>query len=586
MFKLAPGVDLPASAVTQSFGILGKRGSGKTFTAGTFAEQMLAHGAQTIIFDTVGIWYGLRLRENGKTPAFDIPVLGGQHGDLDLQANMGSAIAVALVNSKSSAVIDMSSMTKGEWRKFMVDFVEKFFQLMVKDRSPVQLIFEEAQEFVPQNCPPDSARMLGAMERMCKLGRNYGIGYTLISQRPQAVNKDVLNQTECLIFMQMTGPHERKAVQGWITDVAGDDPESAIDMLPRLQQGEGIIWSPSWLQMRKQVKFNKKTTFDASATPVFGKKTKKAKQLKVLDTTALKKELQQFVEEAAANDPKLLKKRVDELQRELAKVVKVPVEVQVRTEILKFDLGPLKDKLREVTEAVGPVLEAVKHANRLLGLVQQLETILRIAEANPKAVGVVNQQQRSTQSVPAPARPVVKTPPRSVPRHEPPADGVKLKAGARRMLAALTSSGEGKLTITQMATLANIAQSGGTFSSYMSSLRLGGYIIESGEDVTITPAGRNAIAGEEMDIPSTTDEIVSLWKTKLKAGARRMLDVLVANYPNSLTKEQLGTDAKVENSGGTFSSYVSSLNRNNLIIKDGDNLKASDALFPEPTVTA
>jgi DNA helicase HerA-like ATPase len=70
--------------------------------------------------------------------------------------------------------------------------------------QPAARLLREAQEL----CPRRSAGVgedVGAFERLIKLGRNFGIGATLISQRPQAVNKDVLNQTECLLAFQMTG---------------------------------------------------------------------------------------------------------------------------------------------------------------------------------------------------------------------------------------------------------------------------------------------------------------------------------------------------------------------------------------------
>ena len=61
-------------------------------------------------------------------------------------------------------------------------------------------------------------RMLGAFEDLVRLGRNYGIGVSLISQRPQSVNKEVLNMTECLFVLQVNGAQERKALTDWIVE--------------------------------------------------------------------------------------------------------------------------------------------------------------------------------------------------------------------------------------------------------------------------------------------------------------------------------------------------------------------------------
>src|SRR5438045_2179216 len=73
---------------------------------------------------------------------------------------------------------------------------------------PVHLMIEESQLIVPENFGGDSARMVGIYEEIIRLGRNYGIGVSMISQRPQSVNKEVLNQTECLLVGQVNGAHE------------------------------------------------------------------------------------------------------------------------------------------------------------------------------------------------------------------------------------------------------------------------------------------------------------------------------------------------------------------------------------------
>lgn len=51
--------------------------------------------------------------------------------------------------------------------------------------------------------------MLGAVEDIVRLGRNYGSGCMLLSQRPQSVNKEVLNQVECLFVGQINEAHAR-----------------------------------------------------------------------------------------------------------------------------------------------------------------------------------------------------------------------------------------------------------------------------------------------------------------------------------------------------------------------------------------
>jgi DNA helicase HerA-like ATPase len=129
----------------------------------------------------------------------------------------------------------------------VTDFAEELFHRKKANRSPMHLVVEEAQVFVPQRTMGDEARMLGAFEDLVKLGRNFGIGVTLISQRPQSVNKDALNQTECLVVLQTNGAQERKAIEAWIVE-QGLDVGELVDTLPSLERGEAWVWSPSWLR--------------------------------------------------------------------------------------------------------------------------------------------------------------------------------------------------------------------------------------------------------------------------------------------------------------------------------------------------
>ena len=53
---VARGVDFPIDAVTQTFGVIGRKGSGKTYLASMLTEQMLDAAAQVVIIDAIGNW--------------------------------------------------------------------------------------------------------------------------------------------------------------------------------------------------------------------------------------------------------------------------------------------------------------------------------------------------------------------------------------------------------------------------------------------------------------------------------------------------------------------------------------------------
>lgn len=69
--------------------ILAKRGAGKTYTALVLVEELLGAGAQVVVADPVGVWWGPRAAANGKDPGLPIVVMGGDHGDVPLEASAG-----------------------------------------------------------------------------------------------------------------------------------------------------------------------------------------------------------------------------------------------------------------------------------------------------------------------------------------------------------------------------------------------------------------------------------------------------------------------------------------------------------------
>ena len=58
-----------------------------------------------------------------------------------------------------------------------------------------------------------------------------------------------------------------------------------------------------------------------------------------------------------------------------------------------------------------------------------------------------------------------------------------------------------------------------------------------------------------------------------------MLRVLFDNYPNSLSREELGDYAEISSTSGTFSTYLTTLKRNGLIKVEGQEIKISEEFF-------
>jgi DNA helicase HerA-like ATPase len=196
LLRISEDLGLPLDVVTQKLAFLGRTGSGKTYGSSKLAELMLDAGAQVVILDVVGVWYGLRLDADGKANGIEIPVFGGLHGDVPLEPTGGHLMADLIVDRGLSVVLDLSQFESDAAKaRFAGEWADRFFFRKKAAPGAVHIFLEECQEFVPQNPQRGEERMLHAFQRIEKLGRNFGIGVSLISQRPQEVNKKALNQT-------------------------------------------------------------------------------------------------------------------------------------------------------------------------------------------------------------------------------------------------------------------------------------------------------------------------------------------------------------------------------------------------------
>lgn len=318
---------LPLDVVTMAVAVLAQRGAGKSHLASCMAEEMAESEQQVVAIDPTGAWYGLKSSADGNKPGYPFVVFGGDHADVPLEEHSGEIIARALVERGFSAIIDLSLFRKGQLRRFMADFLEALYRL---NREPLHVFIDEADAIAPQRPGPDEARMLGAMEDLVRRGRRRGIGCTLITQRPQVLNKNVLTQCEVLVAMRLGHPRDISAIEEWAA-VHADllNLNAMVQSLPGLPTGTAWFWSPS-LKIFEKVKVRARRTFDSGATPKPGQVVRSPKAAAAIDLLKLGKEIQETVEKAKADDPKELKAQIKRLEAELAKSPDPQPDIEAR----------------------------------------------------------------------------------------------------------------------------------------------------------------------------------------------------------------------------------------------------------------
>ncbi len=254
-------VKIPINAATKTFAILAKRGAGKTYTAGVFAEEFSKSDIPFVVFDPIDVWWGLKLDKTGKSKGLPVVVFGLEHADIPLTREMGRDIARAVVKENISCVISTFGMPKVAMRHLIAEFAEELLNI---NNTPRHIFIEEAHEFVPQRVQGAGAKCFAAVEALVVMGRNRGIGVSLINQRAATINKDVLTQLDTLVALRNVGPQDRKALRDWVEAHNGeDDPKfnEFMTSLPSLPTGHAWIWSPEFMGIFERITIRKRETF-------------------------------------------------------------------------------------------------------------------------------------------------------------------------------------------------------------------------------------------------------------------------------------------------------------------------------------
>lgn len=304
---------IPSSALESHVGILGKTGSGKSNAAKTLAERLMSAGARVCMIDPTGTWWGIRLDASGmRRSGFEPVIFGGERADVQIMPEHGAAIGEAIATSSGSAVIDLRSMGSGGRTKFFIGFAEK---LMATNRGPLHLIIDEAHLFAPKGkvVSPQAGEMLARTNDLVSLGRGLGLRIIMITQRPAKLHNDSLSQVETMIAMRLIAPHDRRAIEDWIKEAA--DPEMGKQItasLSSLPVGDAWVWAPE-LDLLERVHFPLASTYDSGSL-----KAGAAPALAAIDTATIAARLKQIAADVLANDPRRLKAKIAELQREIA----------------------------------------------------------------------------------------------------------------------------------------------------------------------------------------------------------------------------------------------------------------------------
>lgn len=540
---------IPDEALDGRIGIVGLTGSGKSTTAKGGVERLLTLGRRTCVVDLLDGWWGLRLLRDGKTPAFPVAIFGGRHGDLPLNEHAGAVIGQAIAQSQESAIVSLSEIdTDAARRRFALAF---FDALHRHNRAPLHLVIDEADFYAPQQVVKSDgpgALLLNRVKEIAARGRMRGFRLWPITQRPAKLNKDVLSQCDTLVAMQLTSSQDRNAIEGWIGDQADKKTGGEIlATLPRLKQGQGVLWSPR-LGILRPENFPLPATYDSSRTPEYGQQIADV-DLGAIDLPALRERMAKVEAETKANDPAALKKEIARLNAELRKGgASDPAAVRAAN-----DEGYRRGKEFGYDEG-----HAAGHDEGFrAGVTETVDKLFDFA--------------RALRPGSPPAPPVRETPrpaPVTAPRVEKAISAPRPQAmrgdttvPQQRILDAIAWYEAVRMpqpTRSMVAFVAGYRPSSGGFNNLLGSLRTAHLIdYPTAGAIALTEQGR-ARANAPGD-PPTTDALQRMILGKLSGPQGKVLSPLIELYPDGMSRADLGRQSGYQASSGGFNNLLGSL---------------------------
>ncbi|MGH7469750.1 MAG: helicase HerA domain-containing protein [Longimicrobiales bacterium] len=603
-------VCFPLELASLTMAVLGIRGSGKTVTVSVLVEELIKVGIPVVVIDPTNSWFGLKSSADGKRPGYPVVILGGPQGDLPLHEDAGHTIAKFVVTHPGSYILSLRHLRKGAQKRLVTAFLEELYYLKgePQHQTPLFVAIDEASQFVPQKVGLDQAQMVGAVQDIIRLGRNSGFGIALIDQRPASVNKDALTQLELLVCHRITAPQDRAALLDWVKqNDSGDHKDEFLRQLAKLPNGHAWFWAPTMDDLFTLVHVRMRETFDSSKTPKIGERPLQPTAVAAVDLDALKTALQVTLEEAAASDPKALKTRIAELEREVEALQTAETLDQVSNgdaeaaEQLGYNEGhnrglmrgwdlamgharPQIDRANEVMATFGSLVRLLAdHVGALGVIVQQTETF-RLPDDGPADAdeaheleqygGVLRAHPAQFEAALAEAglsKVSKQNPPQETKPRTPSTNG-NLPKGEVAVLTAACQYPKG-VTREQLSVLTGYKRS--SRDAYIQRLREKSLVHAEGDRI-MAAAGAESHLGNFTPLP-TGAALRQYWLDRLPTGETAILRVLIDAYPREVSRAALDTVTGYKRS--SRDAYLQRLRSRQLVETESGGVRASATLF-------
>jgi DNA helicase HerA-like ATPase len=159
----------------------------------------------------------------------------------DSMANILARILRTPVNARPVSVINLSGVPSD-----VIDVLISLLARLIFDFAvwtgrgrimPMLLVCEEAHRYIPRSEEAAFEPARGALGRIAKEGRKYGVSLGLVTQRPSELSETALSQCNTIIALRMSNEQDQNFVKRALPDAV----TSLVDALPAMRTQEAII---------------------------------------------------------------------------------------------------------------------------------------------------------------------------------------------------------------------------------------------------------------------------------------------------------------------------------------------------------
>ncbi|MBS7609749.1 DUF87 domain-containing protein [Candidatus Bathyarchaeota archaeon] len=234
---------LPVKKMGRVF-IVGKPGSGKSYTVGVLIEELLKKNVPVVVIDPHGEYSSLKVEGDPVRDDPDVTIRSyldqvlefgetsmNPGADLGLEA-LKVAGAEDLVVQGQCTIVNLRGLGDEEQLSIVAETLNKLFQASVLGHvRPFYCVLDEAHRFAGK----EKSESMALVKRFAQEGRKFGANLIVVTQRPQLLDTTVRGLVGTWIIHRLTDPNDVKIVlesggldHSWERDIAWLDKGEAI----------------------------------------------------------------------------------------------------------------------------------------------------------------------------------------------------------------------------------------------------------------------------------------------------------------------------------------------------------------------